>query len=768
MGHHSRLTIKQRPIEINRRQFMLTSLAAGGGLTVGLTPIGKALAAVAPAQPWEQDKGTDFTAFVTIMPDNTVVVRSTSPDIGNGTSVAAPMMVTEELNCDWNLVRGEFLPPNRDVNEGGLYSKAGVLAYFSGRTTTPDVMAQLLQVGASTRERLRQAAAKKWGAVLANIVAEKSMLTNKAGDQKATYGEMATDAAAIELAEEPKPKPHSEWTFLGHATPKKLQLPLILTGKANYGIDVQVPGMVYAALRQSPAQGGKLKSYDFSKIKDMPGVRQVVVVDPEEIRPGLPEGQRAPFGMSASTNGPQSAVAVVADHFWQAVTALDLLPVEWDPGEGAKWANTQQFYDELHSHLEKPVEPNVVDQHGDVDGTLAGGATVETEYLTPYMDHFNMEPLNGTALVTDDRVDLWMPSQHPEQALYLAADETGVDPKNVHVHETWVGTGFGRRVYGDDARMVVAVANKVKGTPVKVMWTREESMRQGRYRQIISGKLSAKLGDDGMPQTLQLSMAGANASPRGLANSPYKLKIPNWRVQTQNVNSNLMTGPWRGPNWNSNCFILENFINQCAETAKIDAIEYRKKLLEGWADPAWIKLLEVVAEKSGWGQDLGKGMAQGVAIGNWGMGGSGNDPVPQSGTTIACVVTAEVSRRGQIYIPRIDVALDTGSYINKDMIQLMVEGGTVLTLSAALHEELHIDHGKVVEGNLDTYRVIRQNDPSLPEEIHVYFDGMSGVDRFSETGEPPMGPPPPALAHAVYKITGKWMTKMPFDQYDLG
>ena len=768
MGHITKMSsINRRTIQLDRRQFILTTFAVGGSMMIGLGPVSKAAAAMATTNPWETTPGQEFTALLSISPGNIVTVRGTTPDIGNGTMTAPAMFVTEELGCDWSLVRAEFVPANRDLAEDGVYSASGALAFFSGRSTSDGKMQPLLQIGASARERLRQAAATKWSVDVSTVKAENSMLTS--GSNTATYGEMAADAATVELATEPAPKPRDQWTFLGKESPKKLQLPAILDATAKYGIDVQVPGMVYAALRQVPAHGGRLKSHDAEAVKNLPGVRAVIVVDPDEVRPGLPEGMRAPFGMAATTNGPQAAVAVIADHYWQAITALDLLPVEWETGEGAKWENTKTYYDAVSERLNNPVEPNVVVDKGDAETALNSGATVETEFMTPYMDHMNMEPLNGTALVTDDRVDLWMPSQHPQQALYLAADETGIHPKDVHVHQTYVGTGLGRRIYGDDTRMVVAIANKMRGTPIKVIWSREESIRQGRYRQALGGKLSGKIGADGTLEAVKISIAGAGASARALDHSPYMTGIENWKIQTQNVNSNLMTGPWRGPVFTSNNFMLETFINQCAEEAKIDAIEFRRKLLANYEDDSWIKLLDLVAEKSGWGTDQGRGVAQGVAIGNWGMPAQKEGgPTPNSGTTLAAVVTAEVSRRGQIYIPRVDIAFDLGTYINKEAVRAMVEGGVVLTLGAALHEELNIEQGRVVEGNLDTYRVIRQNDPSLPTEIHVHFEGNTGHERLSESGEPPMGPPPPALAHAIYKITGKWMTTMPFDRIDLG
>jgi isoquinoline 1-oxidoreductase beta subunit len=767
MGHITKLSpVSRKTVELDRRQFVLTSFAVGGSLMIGLVPTGKANA-MASTEPWEQAEGQEFTALLSISPDNVVTVRSTTGDIGNGTLTAPAMFVTEELGCDWSMVRGEFVPAHRDLAEGGKYSSGGALSYFSGRSTADNKMKPFLAIGASARERLKAAAAAKWGVDVATVKAEKSMLTS--GSNSATFGEMAAAAATVQLPAEPEPKPRSEWTFLGKEAPKKLQLPGILNGSIKYGIDVQVPGMVYAALRQVPYHGGRLKSVNADAVKNMPGVRAVVVVDPDEVRPGLPEGMRAPFGMAATTNGPQAAVAVIADHYWQAVTALDLLPVEWDAKGGDKWENTKTYYDAVSAALATPKEPNVVVNTGDAEAALAGGATVEAEFMTPYMDHVNMEPLNGTAIVTDDKVEAWLATQHPQQGLFLAADETGVHPDKVLVHQTYVGTGLGRRVYGDDTRMVIAVANKYRGTPVKVVWSREESMRQGRYRQPMGSKISAKLGADGLPEAIKISIAGSGGSARAIDHSPYITGIKNFKAETQNVPSNLMTGPWRGPVFNSNSFMLESFINQCAESAKMDAIEYRRKLLANFEDKAWIKLLDVVAEKSGWGGSLERGLAQGVAIANWGMPAQkGGGPTPFSGTTVACVVTAEVSRRGEIYIPRVDMAVDVGTYINKALLTAQLEGGVVLTLGAAMHEELNIDKGRVVEGNLDTYRIMRQNDQALPTEIHIHYEGNSGHERLSEAGEPPMGPPPPALAHAVFKLTGKWMNTMPFDKIDLG
>jgi isoquinoline 1-oxidoreductase beta subunit len=755
-----------REARMGRRGFMVSTAAVAGGMVIGLTPATDALGATARTNPGDQSTGAEFTGFVSITPDNKVTIRATKTEIGNGAFTGIAMIVTEELGCDWSMVQGEYLPPNRNVREQNFYSKTGALAYFAGRSTGKEMMEQLLQVGASARERLRAAAAAKWGVPVDQVKAENSVLTHAGSGRTLTYGDVAEAAAAVTLEKEPSIKPSSAWTVLGKATPQRLNLPLILDGSAKYGVDVQVPGMVYATVRQVPAHGGRLKSYDFAAIKAMPGVRSVVVVDPDEVRAGLPARMTAPLGLSATTNGPQAAVAVIADHFWQAKVALDALPIVWDSGDGAKWTTTKTVYDALTAAPKDMSKANKLRDQGDVDTALKSGTRVEAEFMTPYQEHFLMEPLNGTALVTDSRVDVWMSTQHPQQAMYVAADETGIHPENVHIHAAWVGMGCGRRVYGDDVRVVVAIAKKLKGTPVKVIWTREEATRQGRYRDIAAASCVATLGDDGMPKAMEINHACSNPIGRNLSDTPYQLTIPNFRVVTRSFTTNLMNGPFRGPVFNSNCFFLETFINQCAETAKQDAVEYRRKLLAKYEDKGWIKVLDEVAQKANWGQSLPSGTTQGVAIGNWAMARTPEGlPVPHTGSTVASIVTLEVTRRGAVSIPRIDIAFDVGGCINERLMKANLEGGTIMGLSAAYHEELNIANGTVVEGNLDNYRLLRQNDPLLPQEIHVHFGANTGKERFSEAGEPPMGPTPPALVHAYFRATKKWITRQPFRKF---
>lgn len=744
---------------LSRRAFLVTTAAAGGGLMIGVGP-----ASAAGTNPGTQSTGAEFTGQLAIMPDGKVVVRATKMEIGNGVLTGIAMAAAEELGCDWSTVSAEYMLPNRNLIENNVYSRTGILAYFAGRSTGKEMMDQMLQAGASARVRLAMAGAQKLGVAVGEVKAENGAIVHGGSGRRVPFGEIAAAAAAIKLDKEPEPKPRSEWTMIGKKSVKRLNLPMILDGSATYGIDVQVPGMVYATVRQVPSQGGRLKSVNADAVKAMPGVKAVVVIDPDEKRGGLPDKVTAPMGLSVTTNGPQAAVAVIADHFWQAKTALDLLPVEWDAGEGAKWTDTQKVYSDILTAAKDTAKGNVVRAIGNVDDGLKSGKVVEADFLTPYCDHFLMEPLNGTALVTPDRVDVWMPTQHPQQALYVAADETGMPPEKVHIHPTYVGMGCGRRIYGDDVRTVVAIARKFPGKPVKVIWTREEMTRQGRYRDLAAASIKGTLGDDGLPKAIDIAQAATRVSGRNLSDTPYA--IPNFRVRTSQFNTNLMTGPFRGPMYTSNLFFLETFINMCAETAKADPVEYRRKLLANYADKGWVKSLDEVAQKAGWGQNLPRGTAQGIAMGNWAMQTTKEGaPVPNTGSTVAMVVMVEVSRRGNISIPRVDVAFDLGSVMNQEAVRAQMEGGVIMGLSSGLLEEINIRNGQVVEGNLDNYRILRQNDPLLPQEIHVHFGGNTGHERFSETGEPPMGPPPAAFAHAYFRATGKWLTREPLIRY---
>ena len=521
---------------LTRRSFIVSSSAAVGGLA--LTIQFNADAGLGPRAP-RNSVTPELSAWLLIGADDTVTVREPMVEEGNGIATQAAMTIAEELRCDWSKVRVEFASPLRDAKEGQVYSKGvGFEAFFSGRSTHAVRTRMLLQAGASARARLIAAAAAVWKVPESSIEVENSTLTHQPTGRTLRYGQVAAAAARVKLDQEPQPKPQSEWTLLGKASPAKLTLPQIVNGSLVYGIDVRLPNMVYAALRQSPVHGGRIKSVNDDAVRAMPGVLAVVTVDAGPApKPGNWDDM---LGLSV----PQAAVAVIAEHYWQAQRALDALPVEWDDGPGARWRDTEQMEQALLGALDQP-SAKPLKQRGDIAVLeQKSNKIVEATYLTPYSEHACMEPLNGTACVSDSGVEVWHPSQHPALGLQAAAQEAGVPIDKVTFHSTYIGGAFGRRIFGNDLRMVVAIAKKFPGRPVHVIWSREETTRQGRYRSMVAARLKATLDAHGMPLALFGRASSSDEGATGLDDTPYALgAIPNVRIEQNLVPLHLLTGP---------------------------------------------------------------------------------------------------------------------------------------------------------------------------------------------------------------------------------
>ncbi len=739
---------------LNRRQFLVSASVVAGGMSLALVSRTASAGTVS-----EADTVAEFSPWLSIAPDDTVTVYVPTGEFGTGSMTQVPMNVAEELGCDWAHVRAEFASARRDYLEGGPYA-IGSQPFFTGHGTDHARMPYALQLGASARERLKAAAAQRWSAAVADIQARDSVLTHIPSGRTLRYGEVAAAAAMIALAEEPALKPQSEWTFLGKASPAKLQLPGMVDGSAAYGIDVKVPGMVYAALLQCPVQGGRLRHHEPEAVMKMPGVRAVVTVDRSGTA-GSPVTAKATFGLAETAV--QSAVAVIADHYWQAKTALQALPVAWDFGEGADWKTEQQLYDDALARLDEPAAM-VLREAGDVTAVTTGRA-VAADYLTPYCDQAPMEPLNGTALVTSERVDVWTPCQDSQQAYWVAIDETGAAPEQVFVHRTLVGGAFGRRSFSEDVRMVVAIAKQYPDVPVQVIWSREEMMRQGRYRTLIAARMRAVLDAHGMPLTWDARACQAGnpmvSLPLGFADAVYAVSgaIPNVRIGTTRHPYHILTGAYRGPCYNSHAFMVETFVDECAVAAGADPLDYRLKLLADW-DPAWSNCLRVAAEKAGWGKPLPEGRGMGIAIANWPMAG-----MKQAGSTVCAVAQVDVSRDGKLTVHALDVTFDCGRFVNRDAVLAQLEGGVIYGLNMSLSEEITIRDGAVVEGNFHEYRLLRMAD--LPARINIHFDALSGHDRFAMIGEAPVGPIGPAIGNAIFQATGKRIRSTPLLKHDL-
>lgn len=734
-----------RAPRLTRREFLVVSGTVTGGMALAIVAR-DARAADDARAPGE------LTPWIVIGRDNSVTVRVPGAESGTGNSTQAAMFVAEELQCAWHDVRTEAISFWRNAREGNLYLGAtGIWSTFAGAGASGDVMKTLMQAGASARERLRAAAAAQWKVPVSEIEARDGTMMHARSARRAKYGELAARAAGIKLPAEPDPKPREQWTLLKKQALPQVYARDVVTGTARYGIDVHPPGALYAALLQSPVQGGRLKSYDFEAIRNMPGVRAVVVVDPGEPR------RRLELPAHWAHTAAQSAVAVIADHYWQARKALAALPVTWDDGPGAKWQSTRQLYDAVHARLDAAPDDLVIDT-GDAPRLLgeAGGKAVEATYLTPFCDHATMEPLNGTALVTGNRVELWHPAGMAVQAITIVTEETGVPAENIEVHLPLLGGSFGRRVGCDDVRMVVAVAKKYPGTPIHVIWSREETFRQGRYRDLHAARMRASLGPDGLPQALSVQVAASKFVSFGMTDAVYfKSGIPHLRIETSNVETHVLTGQYRGPGYNSHCFFVESFIDECAARAGVDPLEYRLRMLEKWPDAAWRQCLEVAAAHAGWGSPLPRGRGRGIAIGNFGGGGE-----PHAGTTVAAVATVSVSDDGQLAIERIDVAFDCGQTLNIDAVRAQLEGSAIFALNMCMNEELNIENGRIVEGNFDAYPMLRIAE--VPRAIHVHADALSGHERYGNVGEAGVGVIAPAVANAIFVATGARLRSMPF------
>ncbi|QQD19274.1 xanthine dehydrogenase family protein molybdopterin-binding subunit [Spongiibacter nanhainus] len=733
---------------LTRRRFLVSAAVVAGGLSMQLRPAG-AQAAETTGQ------GSELSPWLVIKPDDTVVVTVPTPEIGNGASTQQAMNIAEELECDWDKVTVEFADFRREYQQPGSYA-VGLQPFFGGHSTDHDRMPYTLQLGASARERLKTAAAQRWGVPVEDVSARNSVLTHSPSGRSLRFGEVAAAAASVELAKEPALKPQSEWRLLGKAQPHKLQLPNVVTGQAQFGVDVTLPGMVYAALLQSPVHGGVLKSHDPDAIKDMPGVRAVVVIDPSAT-PGSPVTASPTFGFEGSEL--RSGVAVIADHYWQAKKALDALPVEWDDGLGTFWSSNGKMHQRQDRVLDQWAG-TALTKAGDVDAVDAA-QVVEATYRTPFCEHAAMEPLNGTAIYSEEGLEFWHPTQDMQQAFWVAVDESGLDPAKVTFHQTLVGGGFGRRVIGDDVRAVVAIARQYPDVPVKVIWSREETTRQGSYRTQLAARYKAGLGEDGMPLSFQGETCYSGMPLNiGFTDMTYAAagNIPNVRLQTSELPMHIATGAYRAPCYNAHAFTVETFVDECAVAGGIDPLEYRLRLLAGW-DPAWADCLKIAAERADWGKPLPKGQGRGIAISNWPHPGE-----KQAGATVCAVAHVEVSQAGELKVHRLDFTFDCGRIVNKDAVAAQLEGGIIFGLNMSLNEGLTIADGAVVEQNFDALPMVKMGD--LPE-INIYFEALSGHDRFGIIGEAPVGPIGPAIGNAIYQAIGKRVRSTPFRNADL-
>jgi isoquinoline 1-oxidoreductase beta subunit len=712
------------PVKISRRDFLIASAAAGAGLSLGLyLPLGNRLARADAPIP-------EVNAWVVIEPDDTVVIRIARSEMGQGTLTGLAQLVAEELECDWTKVQTEYPTPGQNLARDGVWGSFST----GGSRGIRGSHEYVRKGGAVAREMLREAAAEAWDVPVEECLVAASVITHRPSGRTTTYGTVAAAASKLVPPSEVKLKEPKDWKLVGKPV-KRLDTLDKLTGKQVFGADLQLPGMLNAAIKACPVFGGTLSSFDADAARDRPGVRTVMRVGDD-------------------------AVAVVAETWWQAKTALDALPVIWDKGPNAK-VSSDSISEMLDDGL-SAEEAFIGNQAGDVDTALAGAArTVEALYGYPYQNHATMEPMNATARWTADRCEVWCPTQNGEAALEATAEAAGLPVSQCDVHKIHLGGGFGRRgAFHDFVRQAVTIAKHLPGTPIKLLWTREEDMLHGAYHPITKAKLVGGLDEQGDLVGLRIRISGqsilASVRPDWLKDGADMLtfqgllpegdhaisyRIPNLLIDHAMRNPPIPPGFWRGVNINQNVIYMECFLDELAHAAGADPLAFRRKLMAG--HPKNLAVLNAVAEKAGWGE-AGDGVHRGLAV------------CKAFGSYVAACAEVSVEAGGTLKIHRIVAATDPGYAVNPQQIEAQVEGSFVFGLSAMLYGECTIQGGRVQQENFDTYPSMRIAEMPKVETIVMPSGGFWGG-----VGEPTIAVAAPAVLNAIFAATGKRIRQLP-------
>jgi isoquinoline 1-oxidoreductase beta subunit len=713
-----------------RRRFLGSTAATAGALVVGFHVPRKGLA--------QTPLPDEINAWVVVKPDDTVVVRIARSEMGQGTLTGLAQLVADELECDWAKVTTEYPTPGQNLarkRAWGNFSTGG----SRGIRESHDYVRK---GGATARVMLVQAAADGWKVPVAECRAAKSVITHQPSGRTTTYGKVAAAAGKLTPPADAALKDPKDWSLIGKRI-ARLDTAEKVTGKQVYGMDLTMPGMLNAAVKDCPVFGGKLKSFDAAAIEKRPGIKKVLRVN-------------------------DSAVAVVADTWWRAKTALDALPIEWDFGEHAK-ASSAEFAQVMKAGL--TAEQAVVgNSNGDAKAALASAARrIEAVYSYPHQNHATMETMNATARWTPERCEVWTPTQNGEAALAAAAEAAGLPPEKCEVYKLHLGGGFGRRgAVHDWVRQSVAIAKQMPGVPVKMIWSREEDMQHGLYHPVTQCKLVAGLDDKGELQALHVRISGqsivASIFPQNIKdgrdpvvfqglNAPgpeasIGYSVPHLLVDHAMRNPHVPPGFWRGVNLNQNAIYLESFIDEIAHATKQDPLALRRKLMAN--HPKHLAVLNAAAERAGWGKPAPAGRFRGLA------------QTMGFGSYVAACAEVSVSDDGVLKIHRIVAATDPGYAVNPQQIEAQVEGSFAYGLSAALYGECTVKDGRIEQDNFSTYPVLKMDEMPAVETITMPSGGFWGG-----VGEPTIAVAAPAVLNAIFAATGKRIRDLPLKNHSL-
>lgn len=704
---------------VSRRDFLKAGAAAGAGLTLAF-----ALPACGPGPEKAVTTPLKPNAWVRVSTDGSVTLVVDRSEMGQGVSTALPMLLADELDVPWALVRVEQAGAGKEY-----YNSIFPSQVTGGSTSVASAWMPLREAGARARAMLVGAAAAAWSVDPAECSTENGVVIHGPSRRRLKYGELAERAAALPVPDKVTLKDPKEFKLIGTPAPR-LDVRDKVRGKATFGMDVEVPGMLVAVVARSPVFGGSATSWDEAAAKQVPGVKQVVRL----------------------SSGP----AVLGEGYWAARKGVEALNVVWDEGPRAGWSSESMRQDmvtlaERKGHVARTAG----------SGSLAGGGTrLSAVYEAPYLAHACMEPMNATASVEADTCTVWVPTQYQcGPALgggvqEVAAKIAGLDPSRVTVHTTFLGGGFGRRVMHDFVIEAVE-ASKAAGVPVKVVWSREDDIQHDYYRPPTYAKFAASLGPDGKPTGLTARvvcpsiMASAFGAPKtsfddsaveAISNLPYR--IPNMLVDCVQPDWPVPLGFWRSVGSSQNGFLAESFIDELAVAAGQDPLEYRRALLVD--KPRHLAVLELAARQAGWGTPLPEGRARGIAV------------VESFSSYVAEVAEVSLNADRTVRVHRVVAAVDCGTVVNPDIVTAQVESAIVYGLTAALHGQITIANGRVVQSNFHDYPLLRMREMPVVE-VHL----VPSTEKPTGIGEPGTPPIAPAVGNAVYALTGQRVRRLP-------